>query len=167
MINIIAAFDNNKLMGVDGMLPWKCPEELHHFRKLTTGHIVIMGRKTWEAFEGVALKNRVNVVVTNKAVDIMVSEFVFRRTLPQALLYAEEFYPEKKIFIIGGADLIKSTIPLAGTMYLSHIKGWFEPTPTKHDLVYFPKYDESKWLEDEIIDHKKFTVTVLKRCQLD
>ena len=105
-IHLIAAVAKNGVIGKDGRIPWNIPADLQHFRELTTGHTVIMGRHTYESI-GRPLPDRQNIVVTSAIDDIAGCQIA--RSLPEALTMAER----EEIFIIGGAMLYAEALPLA------------------------------------------------------
>ncbi len=104
----------NRVIGIKGEIPWKIPADLRRFRKLTTGHPVIMGRKTFESI-GRPLPDRVNIVLT-KQPDYHAEGCLPARSLEAALLLAE---PAGEVFICGGEEIYRQTLPLAGKLYLT------------------------------------------------
>jgi dihydrofolate reductase len=105
-VELIYASDTDGLIGVDNTIPWDLPEDLKRFKEITTGHIVMMGRKTYESI-GRPLPNRLNVVVTSRD-DLETSEKFI--TCKDPINYIEQYREQtngsKKLFIIGGQDLI-------------------------------------------------------------
>ncbi len=140
MINIIAAMAKNRVIGCDNKLPWHIADDLKNFKKLTSGNVVIMGRKTFESI-GRPLPNRVNIVISTSMAST--EGIIICKTLEEALQKAKSY--GKEIFIIGGATVYQQTIPLADKMYLSYVKGEYQGD------ALFPEFDESKWK----IDHKE------------
>ena len=120
---LIAAVARNGVIGANDALPWKLPADLAHFRALTTGHTVIMGRKTWRSL-GRPLKDRQNIVVTRDrsfaadGADIAAS---FREALAKAAMPAPAF-------CIGGGELYADALPLASLMHLTEIDRDFRRT---------------------------------------
>jgi len=141
LVSIIAAMARNRVIGKDGKMPWHLPGDLKRFKKLTTGHIVIMGRKTYESI-GKPLPNRTNIVVTGKA-DYDVSQAVVVHSLETAISRARQISechgPPKEIFIIGGAKIYEQTMDFADRIYLTHIDAIFEGD------TYFPEIDGKIW----------------------
>ena len=133
-INAIAAISaKNRVIGKNGSIPWYLPEDLQHFKKITNGHAVIMGRKTWESLpeKSRPLKNRLNIVVTrNKNYKAEGATVVF--SLDAALDKIPDSY--KKAFIIGGAELYKETISRVSKLYLTLIESEIDGD------VFFPEY---------------------------
>lgn len=140
MINIIAAIGKNRELGKDNKLLWHIPEDFKRFKTLTLGHTVIMGRKTFESI-GKPLSNRVNIVVTrNKNVIggvINHATTIFCNSLENAIEKARQF--NKKIFIIGGAEIYKQGIQYADKLYLTLINQEYPEAD-----AFFPDYCEFK-----------------------
>jgi len=149
MINIIAAMAKNRVIGCDNKLPWHIHEDLQNFKRLTSGNVVIMGRKTFESI-GKALPNRVNIVISSSMPQK--EGIIVCKTVEEALQKAESY--DKEIFIIGGATVYQQTIPLADRMYLSYVKGDY------HGDAFFPEFDESKWKIAEKTDFPEFELVV-------
>ena len=116
MISIIAAVSNNGVIGVDNKLPWNLPEDLKKFKEITTGNVVIMGRKTYESI-GKALPNRINIVVTRDK-NFFVPGVLSANSLDSALLKAGG---NKDIFIIGGGEIYKQSMGFADKLYITEV----------------------------------------------
>ena len=116
MISIIAAVSNNGVIGVDNKLPWDLPEDLKRFKELTTGNVVIMGRKTYESI-GKPLPNRINIVITRNK-DFFVPDVLTANSLNSALLKAGG---NKDIFIIGGGEIYKQSMGFADKLYITEV----------------------------------------------
>ncbi|CAB4128816.1 FolA Dihydrofolate reductase [uncultured Caudovirales phage] len=125
MINAIFAVDFNGGMGFNGSLPWPHnAEDLQYFKDLTTGHVVVCGRKTWDDPKmPKPLPNRTVYVATHRPVS---HANPFSGDIQTKLLDIESAHPDKKIFVIGGPDLIESAKPLLDRIYLTHIKGSYK-----------------------------------------
>ena len=126
ILSIVAAVSDNGVIGYDGALPWRIPADMARFKALTTGHPVIMGRKTYESIGG-ALSGRNNVVLTRR------SEFdapgcLVSHDLPSVLERFEGTAEE--VFVIGGGDLFRQTLPMAQRLYLTRVHGRFEGDTT-------------------------------------
>jgi dihydrofolate reductase len=134
-IALVAAMSENRVIGRDNSLPWHLPADLKHFKRLTTGHAVIMGRKTFESM-GKPLPNRTNIIVTRDR-EYSVAEATIANSLDEALQCAGQ---EQEIFILGGGELFRAALPMANRMYLTlihaHING----------DVHFPEFDETQWM---------------------
>jgi dihydrofolate reductase len=117
-MNAIFAISKNNCIGKNGALPWNIPEDLHFFRELTVGHIVVMGKNTFESMQK-PLSKRTNIVVTRQtSPDKKNLQFTKIENLPQVLV---EQSPDKKVFIIGGKSLYESYIPLCNDIYVTYI----------------------------------------------
>jgi len=134
----IVAVSENCIIGNAGKLAWHLPADLQHFKNLTTGHAVIMGRRTAESI-GKPLPNRLNIVVSSKS--------PFCESVENAIEFAE-WFGYSKAFIIGGAKLYESAMPLIQKWYVTKIHAHFEgdthlhlPTEkwTKVNEVFRPK----------------------------
>lgn len=139
-ITLVAAMDERRVIGYRGKLPWNLPEELAHFKRLTTGGAVVMGRKTWESI-GRPLPNRENIVVSKTMSET--PGLTVRRTLPEALAAAAA--TSRPVYVIGGAEVFAAALPLASRLCLSVIPGEHEGD------AFFPEFDKAEWaLETEI-----------------
>jgi len=133
---LIVAVAANRVIGRDGKLPWRLPDDLRHFRTLTAGHSVIMGRRTWDSL-GRALPGRQNIVVTRQPAFAADGATVVR-SLTDALAAVQ--LPEP-VFCIGGGELYRTAMPLARTAYVTEIDRAFEGDAT------FPSLDPAHWRE--------------------
>jgi len=136
MINIIVAHSINRVIGIDNKLPWHLPNELRHFKQTTTGHTVIMGRKTFESI-GKPLPDRRNIVITrNAAYTAEGVEIV--HSLEEARKLSES---AQERFIIGGAQIYEEALNIADRLYVTLIYDNFEGD------AHFPYYyDNYSWL---------------------
>lgn len=140
-LSMILAMDNNKLIGNKNELPWHLPADLQHFKSVTTGKIIVMGRKTFESI-GRPLPNRTNIVIT-KDTNYNPEGVVIFNTIEDFLEYASN--QENEVIIIGGSELIKQLYSHISTLYITHIKHEF-----KGDCyVKFIKEKELNLLEKE------------------
>jgi dihydrofolate reductase len=138
MINIIAAIQSkDNGLGYKNDLLYQLPEDMKHFRDTTSGHVVIMGRKTWESIPEKfrPLPNRDNIVITRNT-DYVATGAIVVHALEEAILLAKNNFPEKEIFIVGGGEIYKQALPLAGRLYLTLIDG------DKLADVFFPEYKD-------------------------
>ncbi len=133
---IVAAVAANGIIGRDGSLPWRLPPDLRHFRVLTTGHAVIMGRRTWNSL-GRALPDRQNIVVTGRT-DFAASGAEGAPSLVDALARVRLPAPA---FCIGGAQLYREALAHATLMHVTEIDRDFDG-----DTI-FPPFDRSAWRE--------------------
>lgn len=131
-INIIAAVAQNRAIGKDNRLLYWLPNDLKRFKGLTTGHTIIMGRKTFESLPKGALPNRRNIVLSRTAQELPGCECF--PSLYDALSHCSE---DEQVFIIGGASIYEQTLPIADRLYLTEI----EDTPEEAD-AFFPPYDD-------------------------
>ena len=127
ILSHIAALSKNKVIGSKGNLPWHLPKDLKYFKEKTLGHIIIMGRKTFESFPK-PLKNRLHVVVTTqKNYKVPEGVKVFNGIHP-ALKFCktQTKYWDNEVFIIGGGEIYKQTLNKADRLYLTLIHREFE-----------------------------------------
>jgi dihydrofolate reductase len=125
MINAIFATDFSGGMGFNGTLPWPHnAEDMAHFQKLTSGHVIVCGRKTWDDPKmPKPLPNRTVYVATHRPV---VYAQPFSGDIKAKLLEIESSHPNKKIFVIGGVEMLLAAQPLLDRIYLTHIKGSYK-----------------------------------------
>jgi dihydrofolate reductase len=126
---MITAMDRFGLIGKDGDLPWHIPEDLKYFNKVTTGHIVVMGSKTFESLPKKPLSNRINVVMTRDK-----DKYWFNRDIlcSQTVESILEWATEEDVFIIGGAEIYKRFYRYCDKLYITYVKGEYKGN------VYFP-----------------------------
>jgi dihydrofolate reductase len=140
---LIAAVAKNGVIGGGNALPWRLPADMQHFRALTLGHTIIMGRKTWESI-GHALAGRQNIVVTRQGA-YRADGAIAKPSLDEALRAATLPAPA---FCIGGGELYALALPCATTFYLTQIDRDFDGT------TFFPDYDRSSWRETAREEHR-------------
>lgn len=136
MLSIIVAIAKNYVIGKDNKLIWHIPEDLKRFKQLTTGHTIIMGRKTFESL-GRVLPNRKHVILCNDATLDIEDENV--EVLPDISLLEDYINSEEEHFVIGGATIYRLLMPYANKMYITKIDQEFEGD------VYFPEIKEEEW----------------------
>ena len=134
-VSAIVAMSENKVIGRDGKLPWEIPEDLQFFRLMTNGHVMIMGRKTYEAI-GRPLPNRTSIIITRNE-DYKVKGCIVVSTLDEAMAIAKA-KEKDEIFIIGGGEIFKLAMPIVDKLYLTLVKA------TIAGDAYFPDYSEFK-----------------------
>jgi dihydrofolate reductase len=132
IVSFIVAMAQNRVIGIDQKLPWHIPLDLKRFKKITSGHVVIMGRKSYDAL-GKPLPNRENVVITRQNLEIPGVRVV--HTVEEALKPYRK--TDKEIFILGGGEIFTEALPLADKIYLTLIEKDF-----KGD-AHFPETDWS------------------------
>lgn len=142
-INIIAAVARNRAIGNDNKLLYRLPNDMKRFKLLTTGHTVIMGRKTFESLPKGALPNRRNIVLSRSHRDYEGCECY--GSVAEALAHCDE---DEAVFIIGGDSIYKQTISIAQKLYLTEI----DDIPPCAD-AFFPPYDD--WTEVAREEHFK------------
>jgi dihydrofolate reductase len=135
-VALIAAVARNGVIGANNSLPWHLPEDLKRFRALTSGHTVIMGRKTWESI-GKPLPNRQNIVVSRQA-GLALDGASVAKSLEEAVAIAALPDP---IFVIGGEGLYRSALPFAAVLYLTEIEQDFVGDAR------FPPFERTAWRE--------------------
>ena len=126
----------NRVIGVNNTLPWRLPADLRHFRQLTTGHHVIMGRRNYESI-GKPLPDRTNIVITRNP-GYHAPGCDVKHSLAEAL---QDIQNDPEVFIIGGAEIYRQTIGDADRIYLTLVHADI------HGDTYFPEFDASKWHE--------------------
>jgi dihydrofolate reductase len=137
-IYLVAAVAANGVIGRNGQLPWHLPEDLKHFKRLTLGHPVIMGRRTWESL-GRALPGRDNIVVTRTA-GYEAPGAAVASSLEAALALCAG---ESVVFVIGGQQLFAESLPIAAGLVLTEIYRDYDGD------TQFPWYDRSRWRETQ------------------
>jgi len=135
-ISLIVAMSKNRTIGVNNALPWRCPEDLKHFKSLTMGHHMIMGRKTFDSIGG-PLPGRTTVVVTRDR-NLKIEGCLIANSLPDAIAACAN---DDEIFITGGADIYTQSLSLADTIYATEIQQDVEGD------THFPQFKNSEWRE--------------------
>ena len=138
-IALIAAVAQNGTIGDKGKLPWHISEDLKRFKRLTLGHTILMGRKTFEAI-GRPLPGRRNVVLTRNAQYPVAAGVDVSATLNEALAECGK-RGEQRVFVIGGGDVYRQALPLADEIFLTLV-----PRDVPGDTK-FPDFDASQWRE--------------------
>ncbi len=148
-VSLIAAMAKNRAIGLGNGLPWHLPPDLRRFKALTTGHTLIMGRKTFETLRG-PLPWRTTIVVTRQA-DYAPPGVIVTRSIDEALSRAEG----DEVFVAGGEDVFRQTLDRADRLYLTRIGQDFSGD------TFFPEFDESAWRLVEREDHAATAETPL------
>jgi dihydrofolate reductase len=129
-IAAIVAMDEGRIIGKDGALPWHLPEDMAHFKALTSGHFVIMGRKTWESLPARfrPLPGRTNIVVSRTPAALGLPEGTLgASSIDEAIQIAERSArAEQKLWFIGGAELYAAALPLCDELHLTLVDGHHE-----------------------------------------
>lgn len=136
MLSIIVAVAKNNVIGKDNKLIWHLPEDLKRFKRITTGHTIIMGRKTFESL-GRVLPNRTHIVLS-KDTDFKVQDENVQ-VINDISLLGEYISSEEENFVIGGASIYKLLMPYTSKMYITKINQEFEGD------VFFPEIEEKDW----------------------
>jgi dihydrofolate reductase len=140
---LIAAVADNGVIGRGGEMPWHHPEDLRHFRETTTGHPVILGRKTYERIVerlGEPLPDRTSVVLSTRALDLP-DGAVLANSVPAALsAAADALAPDREtVYVAGGATVYEATLPLADRLVLTELDAAHEGD------THFPEFDREVW----------------------
>lgn len=126
----------NRTIGIDNTLPWRIPEDLKHFKALTMGHCMIMGRKTFDSI-GKPLPGRTSIVVTRNR-ELQIAGCTMAHSLEEAITACAG---NEDVFVVGGAELYAQTLPLADTLYVTEIQQDVEGD------AHFPEFDRQLWRE--------------------
>jgi dihydrofolate reductase len=138
---IIAAIARNRVIGKNGKIPWHIPEDLLRFKRLTTGHPVIMGRKTFNSLDK-PLPNRLNIVITSKVINGV-------RTYPSLEFALSALKNEPEVFVIGGGKLFIEAIKLADELHLTLIDKDVDGD------TYFPPYENFVRSNFQLVKEKR------------
>ena len=145
MITIVVAMGKNREIGVDNQLLWHLPKDLKHFKELTSGHPIIMGRKTYESI-GKPLPNRTNIVISRKN-DWFEEGILIVGSIKEALKFAKKI--DENVFVIGGGTIYEQTIDLADQLEITLVDATLDAD------TYFPKIDEKIWQKTQEACHEK------------
>jgi dihydrofolate reductase len=149
IISLIAAMGKERVIGIENRLPWHLPADMKHFRMLTMGKPVLMGRKTFDSI-GKPLPGRTNIVVSQDA-DFKPEGVRVARSIAQALSVGKE---AEEIMVIGGASFYGQLLPQAQRLYITQIH---------HDFLgdaFFPPWKPGEWREIEREDHDADDVNI-------
>jgi dihydrofolate reductase len=135
-LSLIVAVSSNHVIGLNNTLPWHLPEDLKRFRTLTTGHHIVMGRKTYESL-GRLLPDRTTVIITRNR-DYHVDGAVICHSLAEAIIACAH---DEEAFVIGGAELYQQAMQYVNTIYLTEV------ALTVEGDAFFPVIDASIWKE--------------------
>lgn len=145
-ISILVAMAGNRTIGINNTLPWRCPEDLKHFKALTMGHHIVMGRKTYDSI-GKPLPGRTTVVVTRNR-NLKIEGCIIAHSLQEAIAACAG---DEEVFIVGGAELYALALPQADTLYITEIQQ--EVIGDAH----FPEFNKGQWLEVSREKHSQET----------
>jgi dihydrofolate reductase len=151
----IAAMSLNRVIGSQNRIPWHLPEDFKWFKQLTTGHVIVMGRKTYESI-GKPLPNRMTVVVTRSVVEIPGVEIIpdLSRLDPQSPLLRG-----REVFICGGAEIYRQILPRCSDLYLTLVKREVEGD------TFFPEFESQFSLVTEVMDRPEFKILHYRNCE--
>ena len=136
-LSIIAAVGQNREIGKDNDLLWNIPEDMERFKKMTKGHTVVMGRRTFDSLWIKPLPGRKNIVMTSQE-DIGFPTVHLVHSVQEIL---DAIRDDDEVFVIGGSKIYQLLLPLCTTMYLTFVHGSFNAD------TYFPEFNLSEWKE--------------------
>jgi len=139
---IIAAIALNRVIGKNGKLPWHISEDLARFKQLTTGHTVVMGRRTFDSLDN-PLPSRVNIVITSKVINGV-------KSYPSLDFALQALKNEKEVFVIGGGRLFADALPHADELYLTLVDREVDGD------TYFPPYQEFLHTHFQLVQEQRF-----------
>lgn len=145
MTTIVVAMGEKNEIGFENQLLWHLPKDLKHFKDLTSGHPVIMGRKTYESI-GKPLPNRTNIVVSRKK-DWFEEGILIVGSLKEAMKFAKKI--DEEVFIIGGGNIYEQTMDMVDKLEVTLVKADLEAD------TFFPKIDEKIWKKTNEICYEK------------
>src|SRR5437879_11972648 len=154
-IYLVAAVAANGIIGANGQLPWHLPEDLKHFKQLTLGHPVIMGRRTWESL-GRALPGRENIVVTGRP-GYEAPGAAVATSLEAALALCTG---EPVAFVIGGTRLFETALTIADGWAMTEIERDYRAD------TWLPRYDRPRWAEAQLEAHKIGRASCRERVEI-
>jgi dihydrofolate reductase len=144
MVSIIVAIAQNGTIGDKNSLLWHIKEDMRFFRTTTSGHPVIMGRKTFESLGSKSLPKRTNIVITRA--DREFEGALTAHSLEEAIRMAGD---DEEIFIMGGAQIYREALAVADRMYITHVERDYEGDTA------FPEIDYSQWRLVDVVRHER------------
>ena len=167
IISIISAIGNNNEIGKKNDLLWSLPEDMKHFRKITTGHPVVMGQKTFESLRrdengkqvGRTLPNRRNIILTQEQSFILPNTEIIRSIDELMDLLKKTTNENEEVFVIGGGSIYKAMIDKVDKLYITHVNESFPDAE-----IFFPKIDKNKW---EKVKSEKYSKNDLNKYDLE
>lgn len=160
MVSAIVCVDENWGIGSNGDLLVHIPEDMNHFKKLTTGNVVVMGRKTWESLPNKPLPNRLNLIVTSRerTIDFMTVFISIEEALVRARMASKD--PEDEWFVIGGGQLYKELLPICDKVYVTKVYHSYENVDT-----HFLNIDNiSEWEMESASEIKEYNGVKYQFC---
>ena len=148
-LSLIVAMSAHGAIGSHGTLPWHIQEDLDHFKELTWGHTVLMGRKTYESLPHGALPGRRNIVLSRNITSLPGCEVYtsFKEALQHCAI-------DEKVFVMGGASVYHTALPFASRLYITLVEQESQDADT-----FFPVFDKGEWQEVTYDQHKGFAFT--------
>ena len=159
-LSIVVAMSENRVIGVENRLPWNIPEDLKRFKRITNGHPIIMGRKTFESI-GRVLPGRTNIVITRNR-DYQVEGAVCCASFAEAMEWAARSPGADEVCVIGGGEIFREVLPKVDRIYLTVVEWPFEGD------VYFPEIPEAEFREtarEKLSASPPATLRVLDRAR--
>ena len=154
-LSLIVAMAKNRVIGANNRIPWHLPDDLKMFKRLTMGHHIVMGRKTYESI-GRLLPGRTTVIVTRQR-GYVVAGAIIAHSLHDAINAAAR---DDEIFVIGGAELFREALPIADRIHLSLVDA--EPAGD----TWMPEFDRSQWAEVSSEEKPGYRYVLLERIAL-
>lgn len=159
LVKIIVAYNKNRIIGVNGSIPWKIREDIQYFKDTTNGHVCIMGRKTWDSIPQKyrPLSNRVNIILTRGGNHINITDMPKTHVCNDFLTSIEMskfLYPDKDVFVIGGAEIYKQAIDndVVDEIIASEIKGY-------ENIIYGEEFPiNSGWKGEKLESKSEFDI---------
>ena len=145
MITLIVAMGKNREIGKENQLLWHLPKDLKHFKDLTSGHPIIMGRKTYESI-GKPLPNRTNIVISRRN-DWFEEGILIVGSIKEAVKFAKKI--DEEVFVIGGGNIYEQTIDLADKLEVTLVDAVLDAD------TFFPKINEKVWQKTNEEYHQK------------
>jgi dihydrofolate reductase len=163
IISLIVAMDERRGIGKSGKLPWRLSADLKHFREVTMGHHLIIGRKTFESI-GKPLQGRYMIVITRDQT-FKAEGCIIERSIEAGFAVARE-RGENELFVVGGAQIYAQTLDAADRLYLTEVHAQVDAD------TFFPEFSRDRWIEKQGIDHPAdeknqypFTFRLLERSR--
>jgi dihydrofolate reductase len=150
----IAAMSENRVIGAGNKIPWHLPEDFKWFKKMTTGNVIVMGRKTFESI-GKPLPNRETIVLSRGAF-----QFPGVRTISD-LSQLNPATEAREVFICGGAQVYEQALPLCSDLYLTLVKRVVEGD------AHFPRFEDKFELVEEILDGAEFKILHYRKARIE
>jgi dihydrofolate reductase len=147
IVSLIAALAENRVIGKNNDLPWRLPDDMKFFMQTTKGHVVIMGRKNYDSLPPAykPLSNRTNIVVTRQQ-QFQAPGCIVVHAIDEAFDIARE-KNEAEVFVIGGAEIYRMSLPAAHRLYLTEIRATVEGD------TFFPEFSRDQWKETSRVHH--------------